>query len=268
MENLKTAVELAVGSGKALPFACFSSVYEQRIANVPISRPLLVCVLDGCKQLLGETEVTGQAGDFLLLSNHAALEMRNVPSGNGYRALLIEFEYEDFLPFIGKGRSRDKYLRGELSPLLSRTLTQFVEWATWAPQHLWPLRRQEILHALWHEGFHQIGQMIEPPGLSHQIYNRLAANPASDPGSAELAAALAMSESTLRRRLRQENTSLTTLRDQARLGVALTLLQTTELPVAMVAERCGYQSHSRFTDRFRQTFGLTPSELRKTRMTG
>jgi AraC-like DNA-binding protein len=33
-----------------------------------------------------------------------------------------------------------------------------------------------------------------------------------------------------------------------------------------VAERCGYQSQSRFTDKFKQFFGVTPTELRKTRM--
>ncbi|WP_084683746.1 helix-turn-helix domain-containing protein [Psychromonas hadalis] len=44
------------------------------------------------------------------------------------------------------------------------------------------------------------------------------------------------------------------------------LLQTTHFSIGLISEKCGYQSQSRFTDRFKTLFGLTPSELRKTKM--
>ncbi len=79
---------------------------------------------------------------------------------------------------------------------------------------------------------------------------------------------LAMSESTLRRKLKLEGTSVQEIKDQARLGLALHLLQTSRHSIGVVADKCGYQSQSRFTERFKKRFGLTPSQLRKTKMTG
>jgi AraC-like DNA-binding protein len=71
----------------------------------------------------------------------------------------------------------------------------------------------------------------------------------------------------LRRKLKLEGTSVQDIKDQARLGLALHLLQTSSNSIGMIADKCGYQSQSRFTERFKKRFGLTPSELRKTKMT-
>ncbi|WP_462154574.1 helix-turn-helix domain-containing protein [Pseudoalteromonas piscicida] len=51
-----------------------------------------------------------------------------------------------------------------------------------------------------------------------------------------------------------------------KLGHGLHLIQTSYEPIGLIAEKCGYSSSSRFTDRFKQLYGLTPSALRKTRM--
>jgi AraC-like DNA-binding protein len=75
-----------------------------------------------------------------------------------------------------------------------------------------------------------------------------------------------MSQSTLRRKLQVEGSSLQAIKDRVKLGYGLHLLQTTMEPVGIIAEKCGYYSQSRFTDRFKQLFGLTPTELRKTRV--
>jgi transcriptional regulator GlxA family with amidase domain len=61
--------------------------------------------------------------------------------------------------------------------------------------------------------------------------------------------------------------NLQDIKDRARLSLGLHLLQTTVEPIGIVAEKCGYHSQSRFTERFKTHFGLTPSELRKTKMT-
>ena len=76
---------------------------------------------------------------------------------------------------------------------------------------------------------------------------------------------LAMSESTLRRKLKNEGTGLQQIKDQVTLGLGLHLLQTTEQSIGLIAETVGYQSQSRFADKFKARFSLTPSELRKTR---
>ena len=50
--------------------------------------------------------------------------------------------------------------------------------------------------------------------------------------------------------------------EETRLARALTLIQTTNLPLKHIADDCGYLSPSRFAARFRQRFGSLPSELR------
>jgi len=76
-----------------------------------------------------------------------------------------------------------------------------------------------------------------------------------------------MSESTLRRKLKAEGTSIQEIKDQTRMGFGLHLLQTTKKSISIIAQECGYQSQSRFTSRFKDRFGLTPTELRKTKLT-
>lgn len=74
--------------------------------------------------------------------------------------------------------------------------------------------------------------------------------------------ALAMSESTLRRRLRQEGVRFEQLLLDIRMHHALMLIQTTHWNLAQVADACGYKSVSRFTERFRYRFGNSPAQLR------
>ncbi|MYM98662.1 helix-turn-helix domain-containing protein [Duganella vulcania] len=40
------------------------------------------------------------------------------------------------------------------------------------------------------------------------------------------------------------------------------LLQTTGWSAPMVAEACGYQTHARFSSRFRERYGCPPSTVR------
>lgn len=253
-------------SGAHLPFSLYASVKEQRIVNVPIIRPLLICVLEGCKRLGGAEEIECPAGSFVILSNRPGINMRNIPGNAEYLALLVEFDYGDFscLP-AGGGRSVP-FVRGEIGEPLQKTLQQFVEWAAFAPQAMWPARRQELLLMLYHLGFSQVSSVVEPPSLGHRLYGMVSASIGADLGAEALASQLAISESTLRRRLALEGTSLQAIKDRARLGYGLHLVQTSGDPIGRVAERCGFQSQSRFTDKFKQMFGVTPSELRRTRL--
>jgi transcriptional regulator GlxA family with amidase domain len=48
----------------------------------------------------------------------------------------------------------------------------------------------------------------------------------------------------------------------ARMSLALTLLQASDLSVNNIANAVGYSSASRFAVRFRQRFGFAPSAIR------
>jgi AraC-like DNA-binding protein len=266
MKNLIVDAKKMQEAGRALPFAVYSSVKEQRILNVQIIKPLLICVLNGRKRLGSQGEIDCPTGSFIVLSNRPGIEMRNIPCDSEYFALLLEFEYEDFecLP-TSQGKAAP-FIQAEIGAALRQTLQQLVEWSAFAPPAMWAMRRREILQLLYHLGHEQIGAVVQPPSLSHKVHGIISADLASELSAGALASQLAVSEATLRRKLAAEGASIQAIKDKARLSLGLHLVQTTFEPIGRVAERCGFQSQSRFTEKFRQFFGITPSELRKTRM--
>lgn len=255
----------------ALPFSIYSSVHIQNLSNVPIVKPVLILVLNGEKEVvrgasLASNRLLCKRGEFVFLSDSPSTNMRNIPLNREYRALLIEFEYSDFegVP-VSEGEPVDS-LVGRASPAIESCIRQFIEAAQWAPEALWALRRKEILMMLYHQGHTQVAAMMGKPKLAHRVHDLVIADPVMDISVEELCARLAMSESSLRRKLKQEGTGVQEIKDAARMGMAMHLLQTTLDTVQQIADRCGYQSQSRFTERFKSRFGLTPSELRKTKM--
>jgi len=182
-----------------------------------------------------------------------------------YFAVLIEFEFEDFDIFKFDRGNAEHFFHGDIDATFEHFLSQFLTWSAFAPQELWSIRRKELLLLLQHIGHQEVTAIAESPKLSHKIHRMLDDNLRQELGSTELSAALAISESTLRRRLSAEGTNLQEIKDRARLGRGLHLLQTSSDSIGIIAELCGYQSQSRFTEKFKQLFGLTPSDLRKTK---
>ncbi|MBE1299543.1 MAG: helix-turn-helix domain-containing protein [Alteromonadaceae bacterium] len=271
MQSLKQKLESIAQSQQGLPFSVYSSVTDQHLLNVPIVKPLLICILGGEKRLgdhaqPNSSDTVCAVGDFIFLSNMPNINMRNISQKTEYFALLIGFEFEDFAIFNKRPAQTKPFFTGKLDNLLVQTLDQFVDWSPSAPETLWHTRRQELLLLLYHMGHKQVSAIAEPPSLSHKVEILIGSNIELDSSSESIAKQLAMSDSTLRRKLALENTHFQTLKDRVKLGHGLHLLQTSGLPIGLVAEQCGYQSQSRFTDKFKSLFGLTPSELRKTKL--
>lgn len=264
--RLIVAAKRAAGTANVLPFSVYSSFCEQKIVNVPIFKPMLICVLEGSKKLGSKGEIECPPGSFVVLSNHPSINMRNIPGEGEYLALTVEFEHEDFNCLPPRQGRTEPSVQGPICDVFRKTLEQFVEWSGFAPPAMWAARRQEILQLIFHLGHEQITAVAEPPSLSHKLHGLVSADFAHDMNANVLAARLALSESTLRRKLAAEGTTLQAIKDRARLAHGLHLVQSTFEPIGRVAERCGYQSQSRFTDKFKQFFGVTPTELRKTRM--
>jgi len=253
-------------NAQAGPLSVYSSVHEQRLLNVPIVKPLFIAVLEGRKTLGKDESVICPLGNFIFLSNSSRLDMRNIPEDSTYRALVLEFEFEDFADLSPAPEVSEAHFQGPLDSLLQEHLEQFALWATQAPADLWPLRRRELLHVLDHLGYPQVRSVMQPTSLSHRIHLLITKDLSHDWNASALGHKLAMSEATLHRHLRAEGTQLQALKDQARLGQALHALQSSKAPISLIAEQCGYRSQSRFTEKFKQNFGLTPTELRKTRL--
>ncbi|WP_077338651.1 helix-turn-helix transcriptional regulator [Pseudocolwellia agarivorans] len=267
MESLINTIKNTMDENKKLPFTVYSSVKEQRILNVSIVKPLLIVVLSGTKILGVDNEIICQTGDFVFLSDSPSINLRNIPKNEEYFALLIDFDYQDINGFNIHTSHVKPYCLGSTTPVLYQCLQQFVESAMWAPESLWGLRKKELLELLCFMGHTEILSMFSNPKVSYKLHDIFSAQPEQEITLDVICDQLAMSESTLRRKLKAEGTSIQEIKDQTRLGLGLHLLQTTSNSIALIAEKCGYQSQSRFTERFKNRFGLTPSELRKTRMT-
>ncbi|MEU6084746.1 AraC family transcriptional regulator [Streptomyces sp. NPDC047108] len=86
--------------------------------------------------------------------------------------------------------------------------------------------------------------------------------PARLPEAAEVAARLAVSPSTLRRRLHQEATSFQQLKDLVRRDAAIAALASGREPIAELAARLGFSEDTAFHRAFRRWTGTTPGAYR------
>ncbi len=267
MKNLLSSITNIISEDRELPFSVYSSVHEQKLLNVPIVKPLLVVVISGNKELGKNHEISCPSDHFIFLSDSPAINMRNIPQDKAYFALLIEFDYDDFNELPINNSQQADYVIGEVTPVLKQCLQQFIECTTWAPDTIQSLRKKEILMLLYQLGYTDIASLMGKPKISHQLHKLFHQQRFDELTNEYICQQLAISESTLRRKLKAEGTSVQAIKDRSKLGLGLHLLQTTNLSIGLIAEQCGYHSQSRFTDRFKNHFGLTPSELRKTRMT-
>jgi AraC-like DNA-binding protein len=99
-------------------------------------------------------------------------------------------------------------------------------------------------------------------GLAGRVRDYLLTRTATPPALERVAAALHMSERTLRRRLAEEGVSFRRLLDEIREQLAEELLVSARLPVAEVAHRLGYVEVSSFSQAFRRWKGVGPREFR------
>ena len=81
--------------------------------------------------------------------------------------------------------------------------------------------------------------------------------------SSEVAEHFAISESTMRRWLARSGQGFAKILQSTRLEHGLSLLQSTDIPISVIAINCGFKTPSHFSDAFRKRFGIKPSEIRK-----
>lgn len=267
MADLLSTIKNAMEEKHELPFSVYASIKEQKLLNVPIVKPLLIAVLSGDKALGKDSEIVCHSGDFIFLSDSHGINMRNIPKDKEYFALLIEFDYQDFNGLQTDAVNKHDYFKGKTTPTLEKCLQQFVESAVWAPKQLWSLRKREIITLFCHMGHTEVLSLLGNHTIKDRLHEMYVNQGFQELTVQNICNQFAMSESTLRRKLKQEGTSVQEVKDQARLGLGLHMLQTSRLSIGLIADKCGYQSQSRFTDRFKGRFGLTPTELRKTKMT-
>jgi AraC-like DNA-binding protein len=96
--------------------------------------------------------------------------------------------------------------------------------------------------------------------VRHHVRGQVAARRTSLTG---VAAQLGMHPRTLRRRLKEEDTSFEAIVEDVRFAAACELLSRTDLAIAEVGRAVGYSDHGNFTHAFRRWTGQPPSAWRK-----
>ncbi|MBI3898780.1 MAG: helix-turn-helix transcriptional regulator [Gammaproteobacteria bacterium] len=99
--------------------------------------------------------------------------------------------------------------------------------------------------------------------VAEQVRLYVATSPSTPWTAAIIADKLDMSEATLRRRLQAEQCRFQDIVVDIRLHHGLALLMTTQQPITQISLACGYDSASRFSERFRARFGTLPSQIRE-----
>ncbi len=256
----------------------FHSREPQSLHNVPIQQPLLVLVTTGRKIIaLGERKVEVLPGQLLLLPGGCEVEVGNYPDADSQHYLGLAVGFPD--------ASRDLFRRSyghevptDMQPLWcapapAELVVAMGQWVEWCIHHdLDPAiarhRQVEMLLLLARAGIAGNLLLDRQAPWRERVAQLLALDPARDWDAPMVCRRLGIGESTLRRRLQEEGSGLRAVLEETRLVAGLALLQETCWPIGQVADAVGYRSQSRFSERFKRRFGLTPTELKKTRASG
>jgi AraC-like DNA-binding protein len=256
------------GNRAAGPFG--QTIRQARTATfrqLCLPTPALILVDAGEKRIgWSGRSVSALPGQILLLPEAEPLAVTNLPPDRGpYRARVIPVERTRVEAAYGRLRTARRPTSGTVQVLVPGPGSQTAFEALFTmgpdlPPAIRALRTEEVL--LWLAGDGALLPPAPPPAVSQRLRLLISSDLGSAWTAGRAAAALAMSEATLRRRLAEEATSFTALLTDLRMCQALALLQGTDLPVGEVAAAVGYGSPSRFAVRFRARFGLSPRDIR------
>ncbi|MBU6952625.1 AraC family transcriptional regulator [Hahella sp. HN01] len=115
---------------------------------------------------------------------------------------------------------------------------------------------------LWLANTGYVFRSDERADLQRKVRLLIGAEPDRKWSSQDIAGSLAMSEATFRRKLAKEGQTFSEILVDVRMSLALALLQSTDAAIASVAYQVGYESASRFSVRFKQRFGFSPTAIR------
>ena len=243
--------------------------HRQYIAAVPFPQFTLILVQAGNKRVAGNgmARIDADAGSLLAIASGSVLTLENLPPAQGrYEALCIEIETGLARAVASELASIDPTPpvhcvprpRAYLDEALARLAQGLGDESL--PAAVLTARVAEVIAGLEAEGV-PVWPMCRP-SLAERVRRCLAADLTNPPSPVAVARGLHLSAPTLRRHLATEKTSYSELLSDLRLSAGLAWIQGGDTPIAQVAERCGYASASRFAERFRARFGVTPSALR------
>ncbi|MFM2587411.1 helix-turn-helix transcriptional regulator [Vibrio sp. TBV020] len=242
----------------------------QKLRNVRVHSPTIIQIVLGSKRLFWRDSTLDLSNSQLLLCEaSASLSFENLPHKGRFLSRVFSFQCMPSNTMLELSKERSSLARHDIvidsNKMLEDTLNALFSF----DQDLMSAETQTF----WVMGLYQ--QLAEQ-GMLHQLFANsnttfthtlsryLSRNPGKKHALDDVAQRFAMSRATLIRKLKREGTQYKEVLAEVRFGHALSLMQSGERNVASLALSCGYQSEGRFSQRFRDKFGLTPSEYLRT----
>lgn len=244
---------------------------ELLLTSVYIEHPLLIMVNRGHKIIRWDNqECIIQAGEIVAVSSGQTVDVINCLSDDGLffshqlrcdPRLIATFASHPASAGLGyvTGVMPVRNLAPEFINTFSNTFKAISDTGD-IPPTIVRHRMLELLLWLAQRGVKFI--LNESDSLSERVRRCLAVDPHKIWSASEVADHMAMSEVVLRRKLAAEKILLRDLMIDVRMTSALRLLQGTDWPISLIASQVGYESASRFAERFRKRFGFAPTAIR------
>jgi AraC-like DNA-binding protein len=237
------------------------------IKSALVERPTLGLVLHGAKRLsTGTQTVQLQAGDVFLITGRCHIDAHNTPDRSNGRYLSITLNLCDEVLNAARTLWAQPLHRDDakLIGLPIHALADALQhWSQSLHQGHYEQARVALVQiVMWlcRQGHHAL--LAPPPQrLADSVRDLVTSAPARPWLSRDVEGALNLSGASLRRHLAAEGTSLSKVLLDSRMGCALTLLSTTNLPIKTVAARVGYQSVSSFNRQFAARYQLRPVDI-------
>lgn len=253
-----------------------SQIHTQQwysLRRVPVLLASLCLVEQGSKLVsLGQRTCLIDQSQLLLLPAHQEFEIVNRPDQGTYLATMLSFRADFLLGF------KQRYA-GLLELPASVAYAEWQLGLTLTPD----IRRSWFqLQAALQQGGSAARQVHAADGVLLSLHEAKALqgwlqSPLQDwPEKLEqlfmqqawrdwtlesVARHFAVGESSLRRYLNKHGQTFSEILERVRMAIALQRLQSSNLAVADIAGQVGYASASRFSQRFRQRYGLPPSQV-------
>lgn len=246
-----------------------------RFSKVVVDSPALILVRHGTKSLrCGGQRWTLEDGDAIAIAGGQSFDVSNrLSAARLYEARWLVWDravIEQFAPASPTeqpltGAKVLKQVGAEFAAAVERAVVAVAE-PSGCPDEVARHRLAELLVWLSLAGVRFAAQRSTTiTSALRALFGAATAQAWTVP---QVADRLSMSEATLRRRLAAEGTRFGDLLADVRMSQAMTLLQSTEQPVAHIAWAMGYESASRFAIRFRERFGFAPTAIRGHRRAG
>ncbi len=229
----------------------------------------LIFVLQGRKHIRwANGECLAKAGDAIAVRANVVMDITNMPADDGaYEARWVSWTQDALRVFSQSVQVHESHgaatLVPELEPGFRAAYQVMLECLTdveGIPNAIANHRSNELL--LWlHERGIGFGTRAKDP-IAARLRRSISLDPARGWTIDDLGRQERSSAASIRRHLAAEGETFRGLLIDVRMSHALALLQNTDASVLTVATSVGYDSASRFAERFKARFGYLPSEVR------